>query len=144
MKFLFLETEDRHDGKFKKILDVSKIKKTMTSKFILRLFFNGNERGKTLSRPARPASPPPFSSGTTCEARDEEKIIQCGSFFDSIFSSSASLVFFLLPFPIVFRSRNFFFLFLSLLMSAYLGLNMSETRLNLLFLMVLLSRSETD
>ena len=54
-----------------------------------------------------------------------------------------SLVFFL-PFPIVFRNGNFFFLFLSLLMSAYLGLNMSETRLNLLFLMVLLSRLETD
>ena len=52
--------------------------------------------------------------------------------------------FFLFPFPIVFRSRNFFFLFLSLLMSAYLGLNMSETRLNLLFLVVLLSRLETD
>ena len=52
--------------------------------------------------------------------------------------------FFLFPFPIVFRSRNFFFVFLSLLMSTYLGLNMSETRLNLLFLMVLLSRSETD
>ena len=52
--------------------------------------------------------------------------------------------FFLFPFPIVFRSRNFFFVFLSLLMSTYLGLYMSETRLNLLFLMVLLSRSETD
>ena len=34
----FWKLEDRHDGKFKKILDVSKIKKTMTSKFILRLF----------------------------------------------------------------------------------------------------------
>ena len=117
----------------------------MTSKFILRLhFLNGSERGKALLRHARPAYRPPFSSGTTCEARDEETIVQRGSFFDSIFSSSSSLVFFSLPFPIVFRNRNFFLLFLSLLMSAYLDLNMSKTRLNLLFLMVLLSRLETN
>ena len=52
--------------------------------------------------------------------------------------------FFLFPFPIVFRNRNFFILFLCLLMSAYLGVNMSETRLNLLFLVVLLPRLKAD
>ena len=67
----------------------------MTSNFIFvdHYFLNGNEQGKTLSRPARPAAPLPLSSGTTCEPRDEETIFQRGSFFDSIFSSSASLVF---------------------------------------------------
>ena len=77
----------------------------MTSNFIFvdHYFLNGNERGKALSRPTQPAPPSPFSYGTTCEPRDEETIVQRGSFFDSIFSSSASLVFFFF-----FRFRSYF------------------------------------
>ena len=74
-----------------------------------------------------------FFPGTTCESRDEETIVQCGSFSTRFFPFS--LRFFFFPFPIVFRSRNFFFFFLSLFVSAFLSLNMSETRLNLFFLL---------
>ena len=51
-------------------------------------------------------------------------------------------LFFLFPFPIVFGSRNFFFL--SFLVSAFLDLNMPETCLNLFFLMMLISRLKAD
>ena len=114
--------------------------------FFLRLYFvNGDEQGGPSSRHLRPASLPPPTRDATSKIWGGGAIVQRWTFFDSIFFPSPllSLVFFL-PFPIVFRNRNFFSLFLSLLMSAYLGLNMSETRLNLLFLMVLLSRLETD
>ena len=111
--FCCLETK-RSCGK-KKIWRFRKIKNDDVDIYFTTSFFlTGNERGKALSRPAQPDSPPPFSSSTTCEARDEETIIQCGSFFDSIFSSSASLVFFFFRFRSYFEveiSFSFFFLF---------------------------------
>ena len=66
------------------------------------------------------------------------------NFLNSIFFPSSLSLVFSFPFPILFGGQNFFFLFLPLLVSAFLGLNMSETRLNLLFLMVLLPRLEVD
>ena len=110
--YFFLETRRSSRRKIKSF--VSKIKKTMTSKFILRLFLNGNERGKTLSRPARSAAPLPLSSGTTCEARDEENDRSMRIFFRLDFFLLCVARFFFFRFRSCFKveiSFSFFFLF---------------------------------
>ena len=81
MKFFvfFLKTEDRtcNDGKLIFFFLTYRKIKTMTSKFILRLyFFKGNKRGKALSRHVQPATPSPFSYDTTCKILGGGTIVQ--------------------------------------------------------------------
>ena len=139
----FWKLEDRHDGKFKKILDVSKIKKRWRRNLFCDFFQWKRARKDTLEACTICCSASVVFWYYLRGSRRRERSFNA-DLFSTRFFPPLRRSFFLFPFPIVFRSRNFFFVFLSLLMSTYLGLYMSETRLNLLFLMVLLSRSETD
>ena len=76
--------------------------------------------------------------GTTCMILGGGTIFQTLNFVRLDFFRFSFCSFFLFPFPILFGNRNFFFLLLSLLVRVVLSVNMSETRLNLLSLIVLL------
>ena len=108
----FLETRRSSRRKIKSF--VSKIKKTNDVEIYFATFFNGNEQGKTLSRPARSAAPLPLSSGTTCEARDEENDRSMRIFFRLDFFLLCVARFFFFRFRSCFEveiSFSFFFLF---------------------------------
>ena len=116
----------------------SKRRKIIFEIFCDFIFLNGDEQGGPCLRHVRPAPPPPFSSGTTCMILGGGTIFQTLNFVRLDFFRFSFCSFFLFPFPILFGNRNFFFLLLSLLVRVVLSVNMSETRLNLLFLIVLL------